>query len=321
MSHRGVSHRVVGLAGAAGGPVSKKSRLPRFQQNTAVIRPAGPKVHIDLVVVEDSANYQVDILRAEEIVATADAFFSPKVSLSVDKVLALFERARLQEKNTSGPKEAVEWATEDGVPYQIDPALVAENDALLRAHGFDFEKLVARKQATNVDRFSVEKVMSLSPDNPEISKLLELAQGMKTELPPDFECNGKLPSEGFSGSYRQVAPAIHKLLMAIHAKGLAVIFTAAMAWHVFGLHFGVAMWVPKTGKAAGRPVQDLSHCNGDPLNSLYAKKKADERYGGIVHPVIGALAIMVDDTIEAAMMSDLSLTMKDFTLHKMRHTR
>jgi hypothetical protein len=103
-----------------------------------------------------------------------------------------------------------------------DPALVAENDALLRAHGFDFEKLVARKQAANVDRFSVEKVMSLSPDNSEISKLLELAEVIKTKLPPDFECNGDLPSGGFSGLYKQVAPAIHKLLMAIHVKGLAV---------------------------------------------------------------------------------------------------
>jgi hypothetical protein len=94
--------------------------------------------------------------------------------------------------------------------------------------------------------------------------------------------------------------------MAIHAKGLAVILTAAMAWHVLGLHFGVASWVPKTEKAAGRPVQDF-----------YAKEKADERYGGIVHPVIGELAIMVDDPIEAAILSNPSLTMKDFTLLKM----
>jgi hypothetical protein len=188
-------------------------------------------VLVDPGVVEDSAPYQVDVLRAKEIVAIAGAFFSPKVPLSVGNILALFERARLQEENTPGPKEA---ATEDSVPFQIDPALVAENDALLRAHGFDFEKLVARNQAANVDRFSVEKVMSLSPDNP------ELAEGMTTELPPDFECNRKLPSRGFSGLYKQVSPAIHKLLMAIHAKRLAVILTAAMVWHVFGLHLGVA---------------------------------------------------------------------------------
>jgi hypothetical protein len=37
----------------------------------------------------------------------------------------------------------------------------------------------------------------------------------------------------------------------------------------------------------------------------------------IVHPVIGELAIMVDDTIEVAILSDPSLTMKDFTLLKM----
>jgi hypothetical protein len=35
--------------------------------------------------------------------------------------------------------------------------------------------------------------------------------------------------------------------------------------------------VPKTGKAAGRPVQDLTHRNGDPLNFLYAKEKVNDR--------------------------------------------
>jgi hypothetical protein len=103
---------------------------------------------------------------------------------------------RTSSYNTPGPKEAVEWATEDGIPFQIDPALVAENDALLRAHGVDFEKLVARKQAANVDRFSVEKVMSLSPDNPETSKLLELAEGMITELPPDLNAIVSYLQEG-----------------------------------------------------------------------------------------------------------------------------
>jgi BMFP domain-containing protein YqiC len=60
IEHRGASGRVVGLTGAAGGPVSKKCRLSRFQQDAAVIRPAGPKVIVDPGVVEDSAPYQVD---------------------------------------------------------------------------------------------------------------------------------------------------------------------------------------------------------------------------------------------------------------------
>ena len=100
-------------------------------------------------------------------------------------------------------------------------------------------------------------------------------------------------------------------------KGLAIILTAVMAFHVFGLHFGVARWIPKTGKEEGRPIVDLTHCTGDPLNSDYAKEKADEHWGAIVHPTIMDLATMIVEAVEEERETNPEVKMEDFVLLKM----
>jgi hypothetical protein len=148
---------------------------------------------------------------------------------------------------------------------------------------------------------------------------VELAKGMPTELPPEFECNGTKPSKGFSGSYEKVSPAFHKLLMGVHGKGLAVILTAVLAFHIFGLHYGVARWIPKTGKDEGRPIVDvdLTHCTGDSLNSDFAKEKADERWGPIVHPTIMDLATMIVEAVDEEKQINPEVKMEDFILLKM----
>jgi hypothetical protein len=290
------------------------NRLKRFQPGAEVVRLGERKEQEGIDVIEDQAPYEVNEEYAREVLKTAGSYFGATVPLSNEKVLALFERAKLQEQNTPGVKEAVGWAAN----YEIDSKVVEENEARFRAHGLDFEQMATRQQGNyGMDRFSEEKIKSLSSDNPEIPKLVELAKGMPTELPPEFECNGRLPSKGFSGSYEKVAPAFHKLLMAIHDKGLAIILTAVMAFHIFGLHFGVARWVPKTGKVEGRPIVDLTHCTGDPLNSDYAKEKADDHWGVIVHPTIMDLATMIVEAVEDEKGTNPEIEMKDFILLKM----
>ena len=61
----------------------------------------------------------------------------------------------------------------------------------------------------------------------------------------------------------------------------------------------------------------MTHCTGDPLNSDYAKDKADERWGEIKHPTIDDLAVMIVEALEEAQQVDSSVTMRDFTLLKM----
>jgi hypothetical protein len=298
---------------AVGGLLTE-NRVKTLQRGAEGVRPRKIKEQVEIEVVDDQALYEVDEAAILEVLGTAGAYFETAVPLSNEKVMALFERAKLQEQNTPGIKEALEWADDYGIP----PEVIRADEARFRAHGLDFEQMAHRQQGwLEEDRFSEEKIKSLSLDNPEIPKLVELARGMPTELPPGFECNGKLPSKGFSGSYEKVAPAFHKLLMAIHEKGLAIILTAVMAFHVFGLHFGVARWIPKTGKEEGRPIVDLTHCTGDPLNSDYAKEKADEHWGAIVHPTIMDLATMIVEAVEEERETNPEVKMEDFVLLKM----
>lgn len=161
----------------------------------------------------------------------------------------------------------------------------------------------------------------ISPDNPELSRLLSLAEdGMSVPLAPDFVPNvekGIVPE--LRQTYRRLAPVVNRLLFeGFHSRGLAFILPKDLALAVPRLHLGVNAWVPKAEKKQGRPIADCSDGGrgADPLNSEQAKLACDELYGEIHHPSLSDLVTQVIECHREELAADPTVTWDDLVMFK-----
>ena len=87
------------------------------------------------------------------------------------------------------------------------------------------------------DRLSRKSVTSLSPDNPEIALMEDLADGMRVAIPKGFVPNGHQPRSPLCASYETVSTAVNKMLGAVIEQRLPFILPLNLAQaHVHNLH-------------------------------------------------------------------------------------
>lgn len=193
-----------------------------------------------------------------------------------------------------GVHEAVEWA---GAGYVVPQQLVDSDVNLFRASGLDFNVMVRRRlRKLHESRMNVERVSrSISLDNPYYDRLMELATvGITVHTHDDYVPNtdpsapGSVPT--LSKSYLSASPAVNRCeIEQFHDLGLAFILPKEMvAAHIPGVGLSRLGFALKSGEPKGRPVSDSSHAGRGniPLNTPQAKKKCDDQFGTIIHPLI-----------------------------------
>ena len=108
-----------------------------------------------------------------------------------------------------------------------------------------------RLKILSKDRLSWDSVATLSPDNPEMELMGDLAEGMRVAIPEGFAPNGLLPRSPLRASYESVSTAANKLLGAVIEQRLAFILPLELAEaHIPNLHLCKAHWTTKKGKAS-----------------------------------------------------------------------
>ena len=222
----------------------------------------------------------------------------------------LISEAAEAARSDFGVDAANEWA--DG--YAFPPDYVTSQSAQL-----DFQSMVQlRLKILAKDRLSQARVASLSPDNPELALMADLAEGMRVAIPVGFAPNGLQPRSPLRVSYETVSTAVNKMLGAVRKENLAFILPLALAQaHIPNLHLSKAHWTTKKGKPSGRPLGDLSNVDGTALNTPATADAATAYYGPITHPTIEDIAVMVHQFWKESSARDPSLLYEDLRLWKM----
>ena len=140
---------------------------------------------------------------------------TPTSKIGISELIAESAEAA---RNDFGVDAANEWA--DG--YTFPPELLASDVRCLRAAQLDFRSMVERRlKILSKDRLSRKSVTTLSPDNPEIALMEDLADGMRVAIPEGFVPNGHQPRSPLHASYETVSTAVNKMLGAMIEQRLA----------------------------------------------------------------------------------------------------
>ena len=218
-------------------------------------------------------------------------------------------------RNDFGVEAANEWAG----GYVFPQEFVESDMSCLRSAQLDFRKMVERRlKVLSKNRLSRTSVASLSPDNPELALMADLAEGMRVAIPEGFVPNGLQPRSPLRASYEAVSCAVNKLLGVVREDRLAFLFPLKVAQaYIPNLHLSKAHWTTNKGKPSGRPLGDLSNVDGTALNTPATADAATAYYGPITHPTIEDIAVMVDQFWKEATARDPLLRYEDVRLWKM----
>ena len=220
----------------------------------------------------------------------ANEVFAGKERATLGEVSSLIQEASNAARNDYDESSAVAWAN----GYCFPPQFIESDKACLRAAQLDFVSMVRRRLKTLApNRLNRERVRDLRPDNPEITLLNELVEGMWVPLPVGFTPNGQDPPTPLRAAYVSVAPAVNKMLGDVVQQRLAFILPYEDAKrYVPRLHLCKAHWTKKKGKPSGRPLGDLTFVDGTPINTPEMSEAAAHHYGAILHPTIEDIAAM-----------------------------
>ena len=236
---------------------------------------------------------------------------SPTSKAGIEELIAEAAEAA---RNDFGVDAANEWAN----GYSFPPEFVVSDTKCLQSAMLDFRIMVERRlKRLSRDRLSRTSVASLSPGNPELALMTDLAEGMRVALPEGFVPNGLQPRSPLRTSYEAVSSAVNKLLGAVRLQNLAFILPLKLAQdHIPNLHLCKAHWTTKKGKPSGRPLGDLTNVDGTALNTPATAEAATAYYGPITHPTIEDIAVMVHQFWLAATVRDPTLRYEDLRLWK-----
>jgi hypothetical protein len=221
------------------------------------------------------------------------------VRLGRDQVMALLREALAIADVDFNAEVAAAWGEREfssGIPREK----VEADERELRVFGGDFDAMVqSRRDQLQPSRLNAERISQLTEGNPEIPRLLDLAEGMEVVTPPGFYPNGGLAEERppLRKLYCRTHKAVDRMFYDLVEAGLAIVLTAATAFKIPGLHVSPAHWAPKPGKEHGRPLIDSTDANSPfpVLNSDYVSDWAKEYFGEIEHPTIVDIVLMIWD--------------------------
>jgi len=135
-------------------------------------------------------------------------------------------------------------------------------------------------------------------DDPDLSRILELARGQELLLAAGFVDRTYDSRPALGRVFLEAAPAVERMFFETYWRhGLAVILTAEQVQTMGPFSLCIAGWAPKAGKACGRPITNGSGRKGfhptEYLNGPLAKAAAVEAWGQIALPTIGDAARMI----------------------------
>ena len=189
----------------------------------------------------------------------------------------------------------------------------------LQTVGYDLpSRVIRRRHEFQPTRMSVERANSLSINNPERERLYDLAEGILVPITEEFQPNANLALTPLRSTYIKVHTAVNRLIGNLIENGLAFVIPKDIAMkHITDLHIAKAHWAPKTGKASGRAISDLTFVDGTSLNTESAKSHAKNFYGKINHPQIKELVQMILRFYKEAKLKYPKVTWSDIRLWKM----
>jgi hypothetical protein len=201
-----------------------------------------------------TATVAVDPQLIAKMLDTVKTCFQTDSEDSIENVREFIVEAIRHTDTNFGVSEAVLWA--DGFEWPSD--LVARDAALLASAGHDFSTMVRiRLTELGPSRLSALRVQGLRADNPEISLLSKIAQGMTVPLPADFIPNGRGTTGKLTKAYLSAAPAVDKMLYDLHQLRLGFVLETSTARNIPNCHYANASWTIKRDKACGRGLSDM----------------------------------------------------------------
>jgi hypothetical protein len=117
-------------------------------------------------------------------------------------------------------------------------------------------------------------------------------------------------------SYRDTWPAIDKMLSDLHDKGLGFNLSKTVLFQTDSVHLSQLKHTLKADTISGRTITDLTWGVPPILNGDYASEWATDMYGGITHPTIVDVVLMILDTIDKVQLRDPSVQMEELYFWK-----
>ena len=227
----------------------------------------------------------------QSILLTVSEYFGLDSGITAQEIEATIREAITVTDENYGIEAAIEW----GAGYCFPAEMINRDVASFHDAGLDFEEMIRHRLRLLRDgRLNRDRVLALSPDNPERLMMLELAEGMHVSIPTGFTPNGRAPHAALRSSYLRVHSAVDKMLADLILQRLAFVIPKAMAMaYINKLHLGAAHWTLKKNKASGRPICDLTHVEGTSLNGEETSAAAEAHYGKIILPTIEDVAKMI----------------------------
>jgi hypothetical protein len=237
---------------------------------------------------------------------------------SRNSVRDIVEEAYKSTDGNYGLAQALEWANGFRVPQEA----LDSDMRLFQASNRDFDRMVARRlKLLHNTRFNRERVAAvISPENPELARLLDLADGMQVPLPTGFRPNGQRERPPLRAKYIQAHTVVNKLYHDSHKAGLAFYLPIDIATReVIGSNFIPAHWTPNKDKVQGRALIDGSDDTvvDSTLNGPEVRDKANDLWGVIQHPTITDIVNMILEFWDEVQTKYPEATWDDLVLWKM----
>lgn len=194
-----------------------------------------------------------------------------------------------------GAEEALIWA--NGFTFGHNAATHDEKEWQKYSDGtldiVSLQALIkARQEQALPSRLNHDRLNSWDPDDPDLQLLRDLVHGMPILVDPDFVPVSTPPP--MRASYRYVAPAVNKLLSAVHASGGALLLPTNILRGVSGVNFVPPHWTTKKMKPQGRACLDTSCTdNGVPLNTPNVREQVRAKWGKICLPTLQDIIDMI----------------------------
>ena len=253
--------------------------------------------------------------RIQEILQSLSRYFDFDASNTA--VATIVEEAYRTTDQVYCIQDALRWAA----GFQIPADAIASDYRLFQASGRNFDRMVQRRLKQILpSRLNRDRITAvISPENPELQRLLDLVDGIRVPLPPGFQPNGQGARPPLRPKYQVAHSVVNKLYHELHETKLAFYLPMAAAVEVTGSNFSSAEWVEQASKEQGRQLIDPSDDSLGPakLNGPTVRDAVNQLYGEIEHPTIVSIMRMIIHFYEREKAKNPKLTWSDLTLWKM----
>jgi hypothetical protein len=113
-------------------------------------------------------------------------------------------------------------------------------------------------------------------------------------------------------SYKDTWPAIDKMLINLHDKGIGFNLSITVLFQTDSTHLSQLKHTIKADMLSGHTITDLTWGVPPILNGDWASEWATNMYGSISHPTIVDVMLMILDTIDRVQLQDPDINLEEF---------